>query len=166
MIRDRHTSILLLKTHRLGYFSYYQQGRKQAWETTVLKVPLELLLLLGSVWSCCLCVGWVLTETHPGEKSITAAPQSCLLSEVCILLTLKSLICKNSSMIDLHFLSISSSDSEGFSCTGAGGTSGLAGGNTTTKKCLKKENQHFRDDTLRTEVTRAGVSPVLPSGSG
>lgn len=49
------------------------------------------------------------------------------LNEVFLWLTLKSLICKNSSMIDLHFLSISSSDSEGFSWAGAGGASGLAG---------------------------------------
>lgn len=42
-------------------------------------------------------------------------------------------------MIDLHFLSISSSDSEGFSCTGAGGASGLAGGNTTTKNVWKRK---------------------------
>lgn len=123
MIHDRYTSILLLKTHKLGYFSYYQQGRKQAWETTGLKVPLELLLPLCGLGA----------HRDTPYTQITAAPQSCLLSEVFILLTLKSLICKNSSMIDLHFLSISSSDSEGFSCTGAGGTSGLAGGNTTTK---------------------------------
>ena len=36
-------------------------------------------------------------------------------------------------MIDLHFLSISSSDSEGFSCAGAGGASGLAGRNVRRK---------------------------------
>lgn len=77
------------------------------------------------------CVGWAHRDTS--WREITAAPQTFLLSEVFILLTLKSLICKNSSMIDLHFLSISSSDSEGFSCTGAGGASGLASGNTTTK---------------------------------
>lgn len=65
------------------------------------------------------------------------------LNEVFLSLTLKSLICKNSSMIDLHFLSISSSDSEGFSWAGAGGASGLAGRNRRKKKShFKKENQH------------------------
>lgn len=65
------------------------------------------------------------------ERKCSQAPQLQIfvLHKVLILLTLKSLICKNSSMIDLHFLSISSSDSEGFSCTGAGGASGLTGRN-------------------------------------
>lgn len=59
----------------MGYFSYYQQGRKQAWETTVLGVLMELLLLPG------LCpdsvVGWVLTETHPREKSLQPLKAFC-----------------------------------------------------------------------------------------
>lgn len=143
MIHDRYTSILLLKTHRLGYFSYDQQGRKQAWETTVPKLLMELLLLLlpGFCPAPLLLLPLCGLAAHRDRswRESTPYPQSFLLSEVFILLTLKSLICKNSSMIDLHFLSISSSDSEGFSCTGAGGASGLAGGNTTKRNVWKRK---------------------------
>lgn len=121
MIHDRNTYIFLLKTHKLAYFSYYQQGRKHS-------------------RNCCHpnLTGPTASPTSENrvlplflERKCSQAPQQQIfvLHKVLILLTLKSLICKNSSMIDLHFLSISSSDSEGFSCTGAGGASGLTGRN-------------------------------------
>jgi len=75
---------------------------------------------------------WPLGELSTIVSAEAPQLQTLLLSKDLTLLTLKSLICKNSSMIDLHFLSISSSDSKGFSWTGAGGASGLAGGSRKT----------------------------------
>lgn len=91
-------------------------------------------ILTGPTTSAASVRAGCLQRHSSGRGKCTPAPQAFLLSEVLILLTLKSLICKNSSMIDLHFLSISSSDSEGFSWAGAGGASGLAGRNIRKKK--------------------------------
>lgn len=55
-------------------------------------------------------------------------------------------------MIDLHFLSISSSDSDGFSCTGAGGASGLTGRNKKKSIWKRKIRTVCKDDILKTEV--------------
>lgn len=123
-------------------------------------------ILTGAAVSVTLCASWVLTETLFLDRKHTPVPQTFLLSEVFILLTLKSLICKNSSMIDLHFLSISSSDSEGFSCAGAGGASGLAGGNKRKKTPLEKENQHHLTGTTlwKQKSPEQGVFPVPSSG--
>lgn len=106
-------------------------------------------------------------DTAPGKKTYSS-PTDFSAKRGFHLLTLKSLICKNSSMIDLHFLSISSSDSKGFSCAGAGGASGLAGRNLRkTKTFGEGKSVSFSEMTFwKQKSAEQGVFPIPSSGTG